>query len=211
MRGKFISFEGGEGSGKTTQLKLLTAAFEKVNLPFISTREPGGTPSSERIRNLLVSGAGDAWGHLSETLLFQAARAEHIEKLIAPAINAKKTVLCDRFVDSTVVYQGIAKNLGLEYIKSMHRFIFGNFMPDLTILLDIAPEQGLLRAATRNHNETRFEGLEIDFHKQIRAGFLQIANNEPQRFCVLDARQPPDELHSQIIKIIRDKFGLFME
>jgi len=208
MRGHFISVEGGEGSGKSTQLKLLTAAFEKSGLPFVATREPGGVPSAERIRAMLVSGDGDAWGHLGETLLFQAARAEHIEKLINPALAAGKTIICDRFLDSTIVYQGIAKGLGAEYIKNMHHLFFGNFMPDLTIILDIEPEKGLARAGSRNDGENRFEGLDIEFHQRIRHGFLDIAKCEPQRCVVLDAGQDVAKLHAQIIVVVREHLGV---
>ena len=208
MSGNFISFEGGEGSGKSTQVGLLSAAFEAANLPFIATREPGGTQSAELIRGLLVAGTHEPWGNLGETLLFQAARSEHIEKLIAPALIAGKTVICDRFVDSTIVYQGIGKVVGVEYIKNLHRICFGNFMPNLTILLDISPKNGLSRACARNNNETRFEGLDTKFHQLIRNGFLQLANDDPQRFVVLNAEQNPDDLHKQIVKIIRNRLGL---
>jgi len=210
MASKFISFEGGEGSGKSTQLRLLASAFERTGLPFVSTREPGGTPSAERIRGLLVSGEGDAWGALSETLLFQAARAEHIEKLIKPSLEAGKTVICDRFLDSTIVYQGIGKGLGVEYIKNLHCMVFGNFMPSLTILLDIAPEEGLKRAGARNGNENRFEGLDISFHQKIRAGFLEIAKNEQHRCVVLDSLQSVEILHQQIIAKIRECLGIIL-
>lgn len=208
MSVNFISFEGGEGSGKSTQVKLLSAAFAAGNLPFIATREPGGTKSAELIRGLLVAGTHEPWGNLGETLLFQAARSEHIEKLIAPALSSGKTVICDRFVDSTIVYQGIGKGLGVEYIKNLHRICFGNFMPNLTILLDISPQNGLARAGARNHNETRFEGLDTKFHQQIRDGFLQLANDEKQRFIVLNAEQNPNDLHKQIVEIIRKRLGL---
>lgn len=208
MHKNFISFEGGEGSGKSTQLRLLSSAFERAGLPFVSTREPGGTPSAERIRELLVSGEGDAWSALSETLLFQAARAEHIEKLIKPALTARKTIICDRFVDSTIVYQGIGKGLGVEYIKNLHRMAFGNFMPSLTILLDIAPEEGLKRAGSRNGNENRFEELDIIFHQKIRVGFLEIAKNEPNRCVVLDSMQSAESLHQQIIAKILERLEI---
>ncbi len=209
MNGKFISFEGGEGSGKSTQLKLLAAAFERSGLPFIATREPGGVASAERIRSLLVSGDGDAWNPLSETLLFQAARSEHISKKIAPALADGKTIICDRFVDSTIVYQGIGKGLGVEYIKNLHRLVFGNFMPHLTIILDIDPNVGLRRAGERLSDETRFEGLSIEFHQKIREGFLQIAQDEKSRCAVLNAAQEPEKLHNDILQVISERLGLF--
>lgn len=208
MRGNFISVEGGEGSGKSTQLKLLTAAFEKAGLPFIATREPGGVPSAERIRTMLVVGDGDAWGRMAETLLFQAARAEHLEKLVFPALHSGKTVICDRFLDSTIVYQGIVKSLGEDYIKSLHRMVFGNFAPDLTVILDIDPEKGLSRAASRGGAEDRFEGMDIEFHRQIRAGFVKIAKEDSSRCVLLDAGQDAEKLHTQIVSTIRQRLDI---
>ncbi len=208
MDGKFISFEGGEGSGKSTQLKLLASAFEKSALPFISTREPGGSKGAEKIRSLLVSGDTDSWDSLTETLLFNAARADHLNKLVLPALKENKTVICDRFLDSTIVYQGIGKGLNEAYIKSLHHIIFGNFMPDLTIILDISPEKGLMRAGGRGDNENRFEKLDIEFHRKIRDGFLNIAKRESERCVVLDATQNLDILHKQIIETIAIRCGI---
>lgn len=208
MLGQFISFEGGEGSGKSTQLKLLNSAFENAGLPFISTREPGGAEGAERIRSLLVSGEVDAWDCLTETLLFNAARCDHINRVISPALATGKTVICDRFFDSTLVYQGIGKRLGESYIKSLHHMIFGNFMPNLTIMLDISPEKGLARASGRSGDENRFEKLDIEFHQKIRVGFLAIAKNEPERCVVLDATQEENILHQQIVETIRIKCGI---
>jgi dTMP kinase len=210
MSGQFISFEGGEGSGKSTQLKLLTSAFEKSGLPFISTREPGGSKGAEKIRSLLVSGEVDSWDSLTETLLFNAARCDHIGRVVKPAISQGKTVICDRFLDSTLVYQGIGKGLGTAYIKSLHHMIFGNFMPNLTIILDISPEDGLKRAGGRNHDENRFEKLDIEFHRRIRAGFLDIANKEPERCVVLDATQEAETIHRQIVATINTHCGIML-
>jgi dTMP kinase len=209
-KGYFITFEGGEGSGKSTQLKLLNAVFEKSGLPFIATREPGGSPGAEKIRSLLVSGDVDSWDPLTETLLFMAARADHINKLVKPAISMGKTVICDRFFDSTLVYQGIGKGLGTEYIKNLHQIVFGDFMPDLTIILDIDPETGLKRAGERRGNENRFEQLDIGFHQKIREGFLQIAKNEPARCTLLDATKDADILHIHIKEIIAEKCGVML-
>lgn len=208
MYKKFITFEGGEGSGKTTQIKLLAAAFEKSGVPFIATREPGGCPSAERIRSLLVTGDADAWLPISETLLFNAARAEHINRLIKPALAENKTVICDRFFDSTLVYQAIGKGLGEEFIKSLHHLVFDNFMPNLTIILDIDPINGLKRAGKRNDKETRFEGLDIEFHQKIRNGFLDIARKEQGRCVVLDATQNIDILQQQVLEIITNRLGI---
>lgn len=208
MVGQFISFEGGEGSGKSTQLKLLNIAFEKSGLPFISTREPGGSEGAELIRSLLVSGAVDSWDALTETLLFNAARADHINRVLMPALTKGKTVICDRFLDSTMVYQGIGKGMGEAYIKNLHHLIFGNFMPNLTIILDISPEEGLARAGGRTGDENRFEQLDIEFHRKIRAGFLSIAKSEPERCVVLDATQEAGVLHLQIVETIRTHCGI---
>lgn len=208
MKSNFISFEGGEGSGKSTQLKLLAESFKKAGLPFITTREPGGSPGGERIRSLLVSGDVDSWNPLSETLLFNAARADHIQRLIAPALANGKTVICDRFIDSTIVYQGIGKGLGTAYIKSLHHMLFGNFMPNLTIMLDIAPEVGIRRALACSGEETRFEGLDIEFHRRIRAGFQAIAESEPERCVIINAAQEADAIHRQITETIRIRCGI---
>lgn len=208
VAGQFISFEGGEGSGKSTQLKLLNAAFEKSGLPYVSTREPGGSAGAERIRALLVSGETDSWDALTETLLFIAARADHVNRLVTPALTEGKTVICDRFFDSTLVYQGIGKGLGEAYIKSLHNIVFGNFMPDLTIMLDISPEDGLARAGARPGGENRFEQLDIEFHRKIRAGFLAVAKRDSKRCVVLDATQEAAVLHQQIVEVINIRCGI---
>jgi len=206
--GKFISFEGGEGSGKSTQLKLLARAFEASGQAFVSTREPGGTPGGEQIRNLLVTGAADAWDPVSETLLFYAARCEHVNRLIKPALDEGKHVLCDRFADSTIVYQGIGKNLSEAYVQNLHRLTLGNFMPDLTFILDIEPSAGLARAKSRAGNETRFEEMELDFHARIRSGFLSIAARKPMRCVVVDAKQTPEAMHRAIIAALAERLDL---
>ena len=208
MAGHFITFEGGEGSGKSTQLKLLASAFEKANLPFISTREPGGSEGAERIRNLLVTGKEDAWDAETETVLFYAARLDHVNKLVKPALAEGKTVICDRFADSTMVYQGTGKGLAEAYIKNLHSLTLGNFAPDLTIILDIDPVEGLKRASGRAGDETRFESMNIDFHQRIRTGFLNIATREPGRCAVLNAAQDKDALYAEIVATIRSRLGL---
>jgi len=204
----FITFEGGDGSGKSTQLQLLGKAFTASAIPHVMTREPGGSAGAEAIRKLLVSGEADAWDAETETLLFYAARLDHVNKLIKPALAEGKTVICDRFADSTLVYQGIGKGLSGEYIQALHRLTLGNFMPGLTIILDIDPAIGLKRAASRRGNETRFENMDIDFHHRIRAGFLSIAEREPQRCMVVDAGQGQETIHKTIVDIINNKLGI---
>ena len=207
MTGKFITFEGGEGSGKSTQLALLAKAFATAKIPYLQTREPGGSPGGELIRTLLVSGDQD-WDAETETQLFYAARLDHVNKLIKPALAEGKTVLCDRFADSTLVYQGIGKGLPEEYIRMLHRLTLGNFAPDLTILLDIDPAVGLKRAHARKHNETRFESLGLEFHQRIRTGFLTIAQREPDRCVVVDALKDTQAVHADILQTLRLSVGL---
>jgi dTMP kinase len=205
MSGLFITFEGGEGSGKTTQIKLLYDTFARAGKKCLLTREPGGSPCAEAIRNLLLTGAGDKWHPVSETLMFQAARVEHVERLLKPALARGETVLCDRFLDSTLVYQGLAKGLGLEYISRLHHFTLGNFGPHLTLILDIAPAVGLKRAKQRAGDETRFEGMDIAFHQKVREGFLAIAKLEPARCMVIDASGSAEDVHKAIVKALADR------
>jgi dTMP kinase len=208
MAARFITFEGGEGSGKSTQVSLLAEAFVNSRLNVIKTREPGGSAGAEAIRALLVNGATDAWDPVAETLLFYAARMDHMTRLVKPAIAAGQHVLCDRFTDSTVVYQGIGKKLGEAYVQSLQRLVLGNFMPDLTLLLDIDPIEGLRRADARKGGENRFESLDVDFHHAVRAGFLNLALEEPQRFAVIDASLPVAEVHERIVAIVRERLEL---
>jgi dTMP kinase len=225
MSGKFITFEGGEGSGKSTQLQLLGKAFATSGVPHVITREPGGSIGAEAIRKLLVSGDADAWDAETETLLFYAARLDHVGKLIRPVLAEGKMVICDRFVDSTMVYQGVGKGLPEEYIQMLHRLTLGNFMPDLTIILDIDPAVGLMRANRRQINETRFESMDsdfnqrvinetrfeqmgIDFHRRIRAGFLTIAEREPARCVIVDAAQEKEQVQEQIAQVMRERLGV---
>ena len=236
MRSKFITFEGGEGSGKSTQIRLLSEALSDRNISHIVTREPGGTPLAERIRPLLVESQNVAqqgqldkrdkqvepalssapcerqnvaqrgqldnedWCPLAETLLFFAARAQHWQHKILPVLQQGTWVLCDRFMDSTLVYQGIAKQLGLEAVKAWHATILGDVTPDITFLLDLPPEEGLRRAATRGDSENRFESLGLAFHQRLRDGFLQLAQMDAQRIHVIDATQSIDQLHTQLLK-----------
>ncbi len=204
MNSRFITFEGGEGSGKTTQILRLKAALEAKNIPHIITREPGGEVNAERIRELLVTGDKNAWDPLAETLLFYAARVQHVARVIKPALAAGKLVICDRFMDSTLVYQGIGKAMQPEFIQALHSLTLGNLKPDLTFILDIPPTEGLKRAGARKGNENRFEGMATEFHEQVRAGFLAIARNEEGRCVVVDALQSTDVIHLEILR----KLGL---
>jgi dTMP kinase len=202
-RGLFITFEGGEGAGKTTQIRLLVDWLKMEGVDVVQTREPGGTEGAERIRELLVTGARDRWDAVCETALFLTARRQHVEQLISPALAHGATVVCDRFADSTMVYQGIGKGLGLEYLSELGRLIVGDIQPDITFLLDIEPTLGLARASGRSGSETRFESYDVVFHKSIRDGFLQIAEHSPNRIKVIDASQNVEVIHAQIIAHIK--------
>lgn len=208
MTGRFITFEGGEGSGKSTQVKLLAQAFKNKGHDAIVTREPGGSIGAEQIRALLVNGDVDAWDPTAETLLFYAARLDHMNRLIRPALAEGRTVICDRFADSTRVYQGIGKGLAEEYIRSLHHLTLGNFAPDITFVLDLDPEVGLKRAHDRKGGETRFESMNFDFHQRIRTGFLSIAQEEPERCAVINAAQDKDALHKEITSTLHQRLGI---
>jgi dTMP kinase len=207
----FISFEGGEGAGKSTQLRRLGAAFERAGLPVITTREPGGCDSAEQIRALLVSGDPDRWRPQTEALLMMAARSEHLERTIKHALDAQKWVLCDRFFDSTLVYQGHAKGLGEDWLWQLYRLLFGQMLPALTIYLDIDPALGLARTHSRDGCEARFEGLPLAFHQQVRAGFVSLAERSNGRIITVDAAANADAVHHHITRILNDRFSLNLE
>jgi len=204
--GRFISFEGGEGVGKSTQIRRLAAALGHAGIETIITREPGGTEGAEAIRGLVTEGAADRWSPLTETLLFVAARQDHVERLIGPAIEAGRWVLCDRFMDSTRVYQGIAGTLGLEMIDGLHQSIFGDMKPDLTLLLDLPVEIGLARR--RGGGEVnRFDRMVTSFHEKVRKGFLDLAEAEPARFGIIDAMPGEDKVAADITELIRRRLS----
>jgi len=192
-RGRFITFEGGEGGGKSTQVRRLAERLAAAGLTVVVTREPGGSPGAEAIRELLVTGAADRWSPLTETLLMYAARRDHIERVIAPALARGDWVVCDRFADSTRAYQGAGGGAPQSLIAALEDEILGDVRPDLTLILDLAVEAGLARAAGRGASaETRFESKGAAFHQRLRDGFLAIAAAEPERCAVIDAGQPLD-------------------
>jgi dTMP kinase len=204
-RGKFISFEGGEGAGKSTQARLLGESLRSHGRAAILTREPGGSPGAEQIRKLLVEGEPERWTPLSETLLFLAARADHVARVIEPALAAGEWVISDRFADSTYVYQGIARGLGIEAVRRLQSAAIGAFAPDLTIVLDLDPRQGLARAGNRGQTEDRFERFDAAFHAKLRAGFLQIAADEPQRCAIVDASRSAEAIAGDIWRIVGER------
>jgi dTMP kinase len=199
-RGLFITFEGGEGAGKTTQIKRLAAALGPDTL---QTREPGGTPEAEAIRETFFKNNGQNWPPEALVLLMFSARVLHTENLIRPALEKGTTVLCDRYTDSTRVYQGYAGNLALDKIEAVKELSIGDFEPDLTFILDIAPEEGLKRADTRA-GETTFEAKDLTFHHKIRDGFLTIAKENPDRCVIIDASQDQDTIAQQILQAVKN-------
>lgn len=205
-RGIFISFEGGEGSGKTTQIQLLKEYLEGKGHDVVLTREPGGTPEAEKIRSLLVEREGGEWSPMAECLLLFAARAMHARDLIEPALNAGKIVLTDRFTDSTRAYQGYAGGMDLGQIEQLKQLSIGTLEPDLTFILDIPAAAGLARSNTRqtaqNITEDRFEKKSLDFHEALRQGFLILARQNPTRCHVIDADNPIDAIATQIAYIM---------
>jgi dTMP kinase len=202
-----LTFEGGEGTGKSTQMRLLAARLRALGLDPLETREPGGTPGAEAVRRLLLEGRADRWLPLSELYLVLAARADHVARVVAPARAAGRWVLCDRFVDSTRVYQGVAGRLGIGLVDRLQEPAVAGHWPDLTILLDLPAELGLAR---RNHagEAGRFEEKDLAFHECVRRGFLELAAAEPERFVVFAADVPAEKLAARIFAEVCRRFGI---
>jgi dTMP kinase len=202
-RGLFISFEGIDGCGKSTQTRLVGEYFASQNQPYLLTREPGGDTLSEGLRELLLKTNGESWEAESEMLLFLAARLQHWRRVILPAIQNGTHVICDRFLDSSRVYQGIASGLGVNFYDNLHRMVMGNNKPNLTFLLDLPASKGIERTKLRGGSGDYFEQKELDFHEKLRNGFVQLAANEPQRIIKIDASQPPEIVHNQILSHLK--------
>ena len=202
MNNLFITFEGGDGSGKSTQVNLLKDYLDNLNFETIKTREPGGTPSAEILRDLLTTGEVEKWTPMSEALLMWASRYEHLIQVIEPALNSGKNVICDRFYDSTYAYQGVAHNLGIDKMEKLKKIIIGDIEPDITFVLDIDPKVGLKRSLDRPNQENRFESYNIDFHNKIRSAFLEIAKKNKNRCVVVDASLNEQEINNLIITVI---------
>lgn len=206
-RGRFITLEGGEGAGKSTLARGLAEALSERGLHVERTREPGGTPNAEAVRALLLEGETGRWSPISETLLLYAARADHMERFILPALSAGKWVVCDRFSDSTRAYQGAAGRLDAARIDAIDRASLGGFAPDLTLILDLDPGEGLERTVERGETATRFERQDAHFHAALRQGFLDIAAAEPERCAVIDSRQPREAVLAQALAVVTDRLG----
>lgn len=209
-RGVFITIEGGEGAGKSTQLARLAAALRRTGREVVPTREPGGTEEAEAIRALLVGGAPGRWDPVAETLLHYAARAQHVARLVRPALERGAAVLSDRFADSTMAYQGFGQGVPREAIRAIHTASLGRFAPDLTLILDLPVETGLARAAGRQATN-RYERFDTAFHARVREGFLTIAREEPGRCAVIDASRPPDVVWAAIVSAVSGRLRLELE
>lgn len=211
MSGLFITFEGGEGAGKSTQCRRLKADLESMGREVVLTREPGGTPEAEKIRDLLVQRDGGNWTPMAECLLFFAARQMHVETLIKPALAQGKIVICDRFTDSTIAYQGYGHGFDIPTIRAIENLTLGHFKPDITFILDLPVETGLARslrqkdsAGGKENTEDRFEKMKVDFHQKLRDGFLEIAKQNTDRCVVMDATQSVDDVYSSVWKTINN-------
>jgi dTMP kinase len=207
MRGKFITFEGGEGTGKSTQAAMLALRLESLGLRVLLTREPGGSPGAEIIRHVLLSGAAKPFGPEAEAMLFAAARDDHIRCTILPALEAGQWVICDRFADSTRVYQGALGEVDQRLIKALERVSLGDLYPDLTLVLDVPVALGLKRATRRrgSANPDRFEAETIDFHETLRRAYLALAAEEPDRCVIIDAAAPKEKVARQVWKAVNSR------
>jgi dTMP kinase len=207
MRGRFISFEGGEGAGKSTQARLLAQRLAALAINVVVTREPGGSAGAEVIRHILLNGAAKPLGPETEAVLFAAARADHIGATIRPALERGDWVICDRFIDSTRVYQGALGKVDERIIRALERVTVGDVFPDLTFVLDLPPHIGLERAAARRGGRTadRFEQETLDFHIKLRGAYTAIAAGAPQRCVIIDSRQPKDQVAEQIWAVVQQR------
>ena len=199
-RGFFITFEGGEGAGKSTQIERLAAKLRDKRYNIVVTREPGGSPGAEAVRHVLLSGAAEPFGPEMEALLFAAARSDHVEQVIRPAVERGAVVLCDRFLDSSRVYQGVTGNLDPDFMAAVERVAINGMMPDLTLVLDLDPEEGLRRATARRGQETadRFEKETVEVHRRRRSAYLAIAASEPDRCVVIEAARPAEAVEHDV-------------
>jgi len=206
--GRFITLEGGEGAGKSTQVRRLAAALEAKGIPTLTTREPGGAPGAEEIRKLMVEGEPGRWNAITETLLAYAARADHVARTIGPALKEGRWVICDRFSDSTYAYQGAGRGVERETIRRIDSAVLDDFQPDLTLILDLDVATGLGRAMGRAGIENRFEKFGADFHEKLRQAFLDIARRNPERCRLIDASGSEDQVGDAIFTAVSRRFDL---
>jgi dTMP kinase len=207
-QGKFITFEGGEGAGKSTQIKMLSKYLKDQHEDVILTREPGGSAGAEELRRLLVEGEPGRWDGITEALLHFAARRDHVERTIRPALARGAWVLCDRFVDSTFAYQGYGHQISHDIIKTLGNIAIGEFAPDLTLILDVPVKVGLSRAASRGEGGERYERMDIKFHQRLRDGFLAIANDHPARCALINADRDIEIIGRNILSIVSERLSV---
>ncbi len=209
MRGRFITFEGGEGTGKSTQVKALAAKLTSLGLSVVVTREPGGSPGAEAIRHVLLSGAAKPFGAYAEAILFAAARDDHVRQTIRPALEQGRWVACDRFADSTRIYQGVLSNVDQRLIARLEQITVGDTRPDLTIVLDVPARLGLERAARRRGAEAadRFETETLEFHERLRQAYLELAEREAERCVVIDGSGEQDTVTNAIWAVVNQRLA----
>lgn len=198
MSMKFITFEGGEGSGKTTIIKKLVADLKEAGFDSVVTREPGGSKISEEIRNVILNVENKAMDYMTEALLYAASRRQHLEEVVKPAINNGKLVICDRYLDSSLAYQGHARGLGIENVYNINMYATDGFLPDLTIFLDVTPEIGLTRIAVNNRDVNRLDLEKESFHKLVREGYLKITDMYNDRIVRVDANGTVEEVYERV-------------
>lgn len=204
MKGKFITFEGCDGCGKSTQLKLLSDYLTKNNVPHIFTREPGGGKISEAIREILLNGKNAEMTDECEALLYAAARVQHLADRVKPALNEGKLVICDRYVDSSLAYQAYARGLGKDFIEKINAFALQNYLPDVTIFIDLTPEAAFLRKHGADEND-RLEQAGMAFHKKVYEGYDTLAKTYPKRIARIDGNQTPQEIFENVITVLKEK------
>jgi dTMP kinase len=203
-----ITIEGGEGAGKSTQTERLTASLLRSGIPTRRTREPGGSAGAEAIRDLLLTGRDERWDALTEVLLLNAARRDHLRHLIGPALERGVWVVCDRFADSTLAYQGFGRGIPVSEVIAAQRIALGDFLPDLTLILDLPVEEGLARAVRRGGGSDRFERLDRAFHERLRTGFRNIAESDPGRCDLIDADADIETVHRAILTSVGARLGV---
>ncbi|MCA1064457.1 dTMP kinase (plasmid) [Rossellomorea sp. AcN35-11] len=209
MKGKMIVLEGGEGGGKTTLIKLLQSYLESQGYDVLVTREPGGVKIAEQIRSVILDVDNTEMDAKTEAILYAGSRNEHLIHVVFPALRQGKIVLCDRFVDSSLVYQGCARGLGIEEVYNLNKFVIGDYMPDLTLYLDVEPEVGLKRISSNEDREVnRLDKESLEFHQRVRSGYLEVLEKFPNRIKMVDANQPMNLVCEEAIKILREQISM---
>lgn len=204
MNGKFITIEGCEGSGKTSIIKILCEDLANNNISYLSTREPGGSKISEQIRNVILNVDNTKMDYMTEALLYAASRRQHLEEIVKPALNEGKIVICDRYLDSSLAYQGYARGIGIEEVYNINMYATSGFLPDLTIYIDIPVEVGLERIKDNNRNVNRLDLEKVAFHKKVREGYLKIAQMYPERIKVIDGNADLEEVYKRVKKELKN-------